>query len=146
MNSHKLLYQMVGIGIISLLLSGCTGAIASPTAVSPTATSLPPTATAVLQYESVDPTELTCYFTLPEGVSLTEEMGADGQTHIRGSIADLICEGKEVELESNEIVDGFITTKEFGKIMIKVNFATFSAEMFMLPEEKDKLEEWAKGQ
>lgn len=104
------------------------------------------TTPATLLYELVDPAQLNCGFSMPEGATLTETMGADGRTHLEGTIGDLICEGKQVKLESNKVVDGFITTKDFGKIRIELSFVTYTAKMYMLAAEREKLERWAKGQ
>lgn len=70
------------------------------------------TASSAEKYQRVDPNELT--FRL----ETKEVFFTDGGKKIIGSVKALYCEDQLIELLSNEIDNGFITTKKYGKIMI----------------------------
>ena len=67
------------------------------------------------KYEPIDPSELA--FEL-RGYYMRGIVGSDG-TVPSGGFDEFLCEGQTLELESNEFQDGFILTKDYGKIKIR---------------------------
>lgn len=99
----------------------------------------PPPAEAVPEvYEVVDPAELA--FSIEDfyydGVVTEEGMQPTG-----GEVGTFTCEGQVLELETPEFVDGFIVTKDYGKI--KILFTTSlsggSFSVSLKPSQKEAL-------
>lgn len=70
------------------------------------------------KYEEVNPSELS--FSIKD-FSYEGIVGKGGVVETVGYVGEFLCEGQPLELVSNKIEGGFITTKKFGKI--KVSFS-----------------------
>lgn len=68
------------------------------------------------EYKFVPPSELE--FTI-EDFNYEAMVGKGGTAvPIGGNIGKLLCNGKEIELANTEFEDGFIVTKDFGRIQV----------------------------
>ena len=72
------------------------------------------------QYEKVDPKEIPCSY---GGFKRTEtgktESGKTTWKFKSASIDTLLCFGKVINLDSNEIMGNVIKTKKYGKIIVE---------------------------
>jgi hypothetical protein len=90
------------------------------------------------EYVEVDPSELAFMI---EDFYYDGVVGPDGMEPIGGEVGRFTCEGQVLELTSPEFVDGFIETKEYGRI--KVRFTTQlgggSFAVWLTPTQKQAL-------
>ena len=93
------------------------------------------------QYQEVDPKELS--FTIKDYHHRCV-LDEDGGKPIEGEIGTLICDGKSVELLSNKFEDGYIITKEFGKIKIRFSASLMRTgfSIWLTPSQKNALKEF----
>ena len=84
-----------------------------------------------------------CSFDLSGGMGSVARFSSelDGNWIMTASpISNLVCGGKEIELESTSIVGGFITTKMFGKIkVVSKSSAGRNLTFFMPMDQAEKL-------
>jgi len=66
-------------------------------------------------YKSLDPKDLDCSLTLPKGQSIS----VSSKGKIAGTVSGLKCEGRDIPLETTEIRDGFVLTKQYGKLKLE---------------------------
>lgn len=156
MNYQKLMQIKIIVGVVFVFLLGCTNNVEStsgsssptnidvPPTLSPTSTAtLTLTDTPVPEYVAVLPSEIQCG--LSSSGRIEQRSGEDGKMQVSGTIDELICEGKTVPLKNNDIVNSFLETEDFGRIKLEMNPGTFSFQIFMLPEDKERLIDWAAG-
>ena len=87
-------------------------------------------------YKSVDPAVLS--FEL-KGYYSRSVVGEGGiPKTVGGQVEELICEGKKIELVSNKFAEGFLETKEYGKIKIQFSTSLTSSGFSVWLTEKQK--------
>jgi hypothetical protein len=69
-----------------------------------------------------------------------QEIRWDAQGFMEGDNIELTCEGKPVDLVDGKLTNGWLTTKEFGKIRIK-RAGGFGMTILVTSEQNKKLEE-----
>jgi hypothetical protein len=68
-------------------------------------------------------------------VTGTSTISEDGSQKMTGTFETLTCNGKPVDVETNDIISGWISTKGFGKIMISTGtWGSFT--VFLKPSQK----------
>lgn len=95
-------------------------------------------------YKEVNPAELSEDYELVSdlnfgllGFSGTQDIGEGGTRILNGTFEKLLCEEKEIAVTATKIEDGFITTKEYGRI--KVSAGTFGGlSVYLRPSQKAK--------
>ncbi len=120
--------------LLLVVLSGCS-AKEEATEAAGTMAEATPAETTIEEYVEVDPSELA--FSMEdfyyEGMVTSEGMEPTG-----GEVGKFLCEGQALELASNEFIDGFIVTKEYGKV--KILFTTHisgsSFSVWLTPTQK----------
>jgi hypothetical protein len=70
------------------------------------------------KYAPINPKELYCTVKFEEMMVLS---GAKGQHELVGSVKQLKCEGKDIELADPKLKNEFITTKKYGKFKITLH-------------------------
>ena len=83
--------------------------------------------------------KIGCSLRVLGDLSTTKKPGGPQLTS-GGPIANLVCEGREIDLESSYILDSFITTKIFGKIRMELR--GFSAAFFVRSDQLHRITEW----
>jgi len=89
------------------------------------------------EYQPIDPTELS--FEL-KGYYSRSFVGEDGiPKTVGGKVEQLICEGKTIELVSNEFDGEFLETKQYGKIKIQFSSSLTSSGfiVWLTPKQKE---------
>ena len=71
----------------------------------------------------------------------------DGVAPNGGEVGKLLCLNKPIELASPEFEDGFIATKDFGKIKLRFSSSLTSEEyaVFLTPNQKRELKKFCSG-
>jgi hypothetical protein len=88
------------------------------------------------KYEPADPSELS--FSIKD---MNYRTGPDGETPTSGNVGHFICEGHELQLAKQEFEDGFIVTKDYGKIKIRFSRSLFSSgfSVWLTAKQKEAL-------
>ena len=82
-------------------------------------------------------TAISCSFELSGRGSVSRFTQEDGTWIMSADpVSNLVCEDREIDLESTTIVGGFITTKIFGKIQIESESSSGSRLTFLMPLEQ----------
>lgn len=100
---------------------------------SPKKTEPPRVSPAEEKYEPVEDSDFHIYLRLSGSVETDDHGVANG-----GPIVELGINGHSIELADKMIKDGFITTKDYGKFLIKPNY-NMSAQLFLTPSQQKKL-------
>jgi hypothetical protein len=89
-------------------------------------------------YEFVPPKELAFEV---QDFYYNGAVAADGVKPNGGEVGKLLCAGKAVELASPEFEDGYIVTKDFGKIKVRFSSSLTSEgfAVFLTPTQKGAL-------
>ncbi len=90
------------------------------------------------KYEPVSPSDFHVEMQLKGDVEWDANGVANG-----GPVVKLSFWGHDIELTDDMIKDGFISTRNYGKIQIKPG-ANFSMQLFLTPTQQKKLKELAK--
>ena len=100
---------------------------------------------ATAQAEDYKQTDLPfqAQISLSRGGGFSESVGADGKIKTTASgvkIASLSLGGKDIPLQSNDVTaDAMIVTKDYGKLLVKMNQATFSCTVLVTPTQEAAL-------
>ena len=94
--------------VVALGALGVTRAVGAPAPDSPATA---PTASSKDQYRPLEG--------LNARIVASSPIAFDADGYLNGKIDGFVCEGKKVELVSTEVKDGWLETKEFGKIRLQ---------------------------
>lgn len=118
-----------------LFLNACGGGATIPPTVVPT--SVPPTPTQE-QYEPITTADFQ------PNMQLSGEIRWDANGLVSGGPVDSFSFwGQDIELTSNMITDGFLSTKDYGKILIKAN-GNGSMHIELTPSQQIKIKQLKK--
>lgn len=75
------------------------------------------------------------------GGVVSQTMGADGKVHPSCgslSVKILTLGNRNLALKSRDVTDDCkIETKDFGNVLLKINYATFAAQVLVTPQQED---------
>lgn len=94
------------------------------------------------EYERVEPSDLSFAINDFHYDALVDSSGY--ATPIGGKVGEFLCEGQKLELNSEEFENGFIVTKDYGKIKIRFDSSLTGSPSFLLwltPKHKVALKE-----
>jgi hypothetical protein len=132
----KSLRTLLSVGGIILIAIGCTPA-AVPTPLPPTA--IPSTPTPVEEkYEAVATADYEPNMELSGRIEWDQSGLVTG-----GPVDSFSFWGQKIELTSNMITDGVLSTRDYGKIMIKVN-PNGSMHIELTPSQQEKIKQLKK--
>jgi predicted small lipoprotein YifL len=130
MKHTKLSLLAISVVMALLLLAGCG---------SPAPTPVPPTPTlAEEKYEAISIADYE------PNMELSGRIQWDANGLVNGGPVDSFSFwGQKIELTSNMITDGFLSTKDYGKIMIKAN-SNGSMRIELTPNQQKKIKQLKK--
>jgi hypothetical protein len=130
MNFKRLLPEMIGLILASLLLVSCGTPRPTPTPTpvppTPTPTPVPPTPTPAP--EDYGPLEgVDCQIR-------AQEILWDADGFFESDNVELFCEGQQVDLVDGKVTEGWLATEEFGRIRLQTA-GGFSMTILVTPEQ-----------